>query len=186
MAQRLSTASGHAPMGYGLPGAIGAAFATGKMVIAIVGDGGLQMNIQELQTIIHHKLPIVIFVLNNGGYLTIKHMQQNHFGLNVGADAGSGVSCPDTMKIANAYGFHFRRLTNPSDVAMDLSMRFDRSCMPCIVEVMMPTDQALIPRLSSYKRPDGTITAKPLEDLYPFLDREEFKANMIVKPVEGL
>ena len=180
--QRLSTASGHAPMGYGLPGAIGAHFATGKPVICIVGDGALQMNIQELQTIAAHKLPILIFVLNNDGYLTIKHMQQNHFGLNVGADPTSGLSCPDTMAIADAYGIPRLRVLNTSELDFEISTL----TYPCLVEIVMPPDQPLIPKLSSYKRPDGSITAKPLEDLYPFLDRNEFAAQMIVPPVEGL
>jgi acetolactate synthase I/II/III large subunit len=98
--QRLFTSSGHAPMGFGLPGSIGACFANGrKKTICISGDRGLQMNIPELQTLVQYQLPVILFVLNNGGYLTIKLMQQNHFGRYVGAEKSSGVSCPDIIKV---------------------------------------------------------------------------------------
>lgn len=184
--QRLFTSSGHASMGFGLPGAIGACFANDKKkTICISGDGGLQMNIQELQTMVHYKLPIILFVLNNGGYLTIKLMQQNHFGRYVGSDPSSGVSCPDIIKVGTAYGIRTERISNNNE----LHARIDDVLAepgPFICEIMMPEDQQLIPRVSSLKKPDGTITAKPLEDLYPFLSREEFTENMIVKPVEIL
>ena len=184
--QRLFTSSGHASMGFGLPGAIGACFANDKKkTICISGDGGLQMNIQELQTMVHYKLPIILFVLNNGGYLTIKLMQQNHFGRYVGSDPSSGVSCPDIVKVGTAYGIKTERISNNDE----LHAKMDNVLAepgPFICEIMMPEDQQLIPRVSSLKKPDGTITAKPLEDLYPFLSREEFAENMIVKPVEIL
>jgi len=184
--QRLFTSSGHASMGFGLPGAIGACFANDrKKTICISGDGGLQMNIQELQTLVHYKLPIILFVLNNGGYLTIKLMQQNHFGRYVGSDPSSGVSCPDIIKVGTAYGIKSERISNNDE----LHAKIDNILAepgPFICEIMMPEDQQLIPRVSSLKKPDGTITAKPMEDLYPFLSREEFSENMIVSPVEIL
>lgn len=183
--QRLFTSSGFASMGFGLPGAIGAALAAGRQTVLITGDGGLQMNIQELQTLVHYRLPIVMFVLNNDGYLTIKQMQQNHFGRYIGSDPGSGLSCPDILKLAAAYGIEAIRIHDQSELdqglARALSMRG-----PFICEVMMPEDQQLIPRVSSLKLPDGTICSKPLEDLFPFLDREEFAANMIVDSVDIL
>lgn len=157
--QRWLTASGHAPMGYGLPGAIGAHFATGKRVTCIVGDGALMFNLQDLQTIAHHKLPIDIYVIDNGGYLTMKHTFANHFGRQVGSDVESGVSFPDWQKVSETFG-------------VDLKV------------VKIPHDQPLVPRTSSMKLPDGQITSKPLEDMYPFLSREEFLGNMIVKPVD--
>lgn len=184
--QRLFTSSGHASMGFGLPGAIGACFANNKKkTICISGDGGLQMNIQELQTMVHYKLPIILFVLNNGGYLTIKLMQQNHFGRYVGSDPSSGVSCPDIIKVGNAYGIRTKRISNNDELHTKIDSVLAEPG-PFICEIMMPEDQQLIPRVSSLKKPDGTITAKPLEDLYPFLSREEFAENMIVKPVEIL
>lgn len=182
--QRLFTSSGHASMGFGLPGAIGACLGNdSKKVICISGDGGLQMNIQELQTLVTYRLPIILFVLNNGGYLTIKLMQQNHFGRYVGSDPGSGVVCPDLLKIADAYGIPAERIQDQAQLENRLDAVLAQPG-PFICEIMMPENQPLIPRVSSLKKPDGTITAKPLEDLYPFLDRDEFNNNMIVAPVE--
>lgn len=186
LGQRLFTSSGHSPMGFGLPGAIGACIANGrKKTICISGDGGLQMNIQELQTMVHYNLPIILFVLNNRGYLTIKLMQQNHFGRYVGSDPDSGLSCPDIVKIAKAYGIKAERIKNQKE----LNEKIDRVLSepgPFVCEIIMPENQLLIPRLSSLKKPDGTIISKPLEDLYPFLDRKEFLENMIIEPVEIL
>jgi acetolactate synthase-1/2/3 large subunit len=173
-------------MGFGLPGAIGACVANSrKKTICISGDGGLQMNIQELQTMVHYNLPIILFVLNNRGYLTIKLMQQNHFGRYVGSDPDSGLSCPDIVKVANAYGIKAERIKDQKE----LHEKIDRVLAepgPFVCEIVMPENQPLIPRLSSLKKPDGTIVSKPLEDLYPFLSREEFLDNMIVKLVEIL
>ena len=186
LGQRLTTASGHAPMGYGLPGAIGACFGNGRRkTICVSGDGGLQMNIQELQTMAHFNLPIILFVINNGGYLTIKHMQQNHFGRYVGSETTSGLSCPDMMKVAHAYGIPATRIPDQKTLRHELDNVLAQRG-PYICEILMPEDQPLIPRLSSLKKPDGMIISKPLEDLYPFLDRKEFKENMIIPPVEVL
>src|SRR3990172_2520854 len=184
--QRFFTSSGHASMGFGLPGAIGACFASGrKKTICISGDGGLQMNIQELQTMVHYNLPIILFVLNNGGYLTIMLMQQNHFGRYVGSEPSSGLSCPDIIKVGNAYGIKTERISNNAELHAKIDNILAQRG-PFICEIIMPENQPLIPRVSSLKRPDGSIMAKPLEDLYPFLSREEFLENMIVKPVEIL
>lgn len=184
LGQRLTTASGHAPMGYGLPGAIGACLGNGgRKTICISGDGGLQMNIQELQTMKHLRLPIILFVINNGGYLTIKHMQQNHFGRYVGSETGSGMSCPDMMKVAHAYGIPASRIPDQETLRRELDVVLAQQG-PYICEILMPEDQPLVPRLSSLKKPDGTIISKPLEDLYPFLERKEFKENMIVPSIE--
>lgn len=184
--QRLFTSSGFSSMGFGLPGAIGACYAQSRRkTILITGDGGLQMNIQELQTVAHNRLPLVIFVLNNEGYLTIKLMQQNHFGRYIGSDPSSGLTCPDIVKLAGAYGIEAERIGNQAT----LDQRLDAVLAhpgPYICEILMPPEQALIPRVSSLKLPDGRIVSKPMEDLYPFLEREEFRANMIVDPVEIL
>lgn len=184
--QRLFTSSGFASMGFGLPGAIGACFARGRRkTILITGDGGLQMNIQELQTVVEHQLPLIIFVLNNEGYLTIKLMQQNHFGRYIGSDPSSGLSCPDIVKLAQAYGIAAERIGDQPTLDRKLDDVLAQSG-PYVCEIMMPPEQALIPRVSSLKLPDGRIISKPMEDLYPFLDRDEFKDNMIVEPVEIL
>lgn len=184
--QRLFTSSGLASMGFGLPGAIGACLANERQkTILITGDGGLQMNIQELQTVCHYNLPLIIFVLNNSGYLTIKLMQQNHFGKYTGSDPSSGLSCPDIMKIATAYGIACKRISDQAELHENIdSVLMEKG--PFICEIMMPEDQPLIPRVSSLKLPDGTIISKPMEDLYPFLDRDEFNENMLIKQVEIL
>ncbi len=183
--QRLFTSSGFASMGFGLPGAIGACNAVGRKTILITGDGGLQMNIQELQTVVHYKLPLIIFVLNNEGYLTMKLMQQNHFGRYIGSNPSSGLSCPDIVKLAEAYGIKSERIASQKE----LNDRLDAVLAepgPYVCEIMMPEEQPLIPRVSSLKLPDGSIISKPMEDLYPFLDREEFQENMIIEPIEIL
>ena len=181
--QRFFTSSGHASMGFGLPGAIGACFANNReKTICISGDGGLQMNIQELQTIVHYNLPIILFVLNNNGYLTIKLMQQNHFGQCVGSDKNSGVSCPDIIKVANAYGIRTEKIANHDELHAKIDSVLAEPG-PFVCEIIMPENQPLIPKLSSAKRPDGTFVSRPLEDLYPFLDRDEFNENMIIKQI---
>jgi acetolactate synthase I/II/III large subunit len=186
LGQRLSTSSGHASMGFGLPGAIGACIGNNRMdTICISGDGGLQMNIQELQTIVHYNLPIKLFVLNNNGYLTIKATQQNHFGRFVGAEQSSGVTCPDIIKIATAYGLPTVRIANSEELIAKIDSVL-QSSGPVVCEIIMGENQPLIPRVSSLKKPDGTIVSKPIEDLYPFLSREEFLENMIVAPKEIL
>ncbi len=186
LGQRMFTSSGFSSMGFGLPGAIGACFARGRrQTILITGDGGLQMNIQELQTVVQQKLPLTIFVLNNQGYLTIKLMQQNHFGRYIGSDPSSGLTCPDMLKLAQAYGIEAERIGDQKTLDQKLDSVLARTG-PYICEIMMPPEQALIPRVSSLKLPDGRIISKPMEDLFPFLDRDEFNENMIVEPVEIL
>ena len=182
--QRFFTSSGHASMGFGLPGAIGACFANNKKkTICISGDGGLQMNIQELQTLVHYNLPIILFVLNNNGYLTIKLMQQSHFGKYVGSDKNSGVSCPDIVKVANAYGIKTERITNNNELHSKIDYVLAEPG-PFVCEIIMPENQPLIPKLSSVKNSDGSFSSRPLEDMYPFLDRKEFLENMIIKPLK--
>jgi len=186
LGQRLSTSSGHASMGFGLPGAIGACIGNNrKDTICISGDGGLQMNIQELQTIVHYNLPIKLFVLNNNGYLTIKATQQNHFGRFVGAEESSGVTCPDIIKIATAYGLPNIRIAHTEELNSKIDSVL-KAPGPMVCEIIMEENQPLIPRVSSLKKPDGTIISKPIEDLFPFLSREEFLENMIVAPTEIL
>ena len=184
--QRLFTSSGHASMGFGLPGAIGACVGNGrKKTICISGDGGLQMNIQELQTLAHFQLPVILFVLNNQGYLTIKATQQNHFGRFVGSEKSSGITCPDIIKVAEAHGLEADRIANTNELHAKIHSVLDKPG-PFVCEVIMPETQPLIPRVSSLKKPDGSIISKPIEDLYPFLDRKEFAENMFVDSVEIL
>lgn len=178
--QRLISNIGCASMGYDLPGAIGAAVATGgnKRIICIAGDGSIQMNLQELQTIVHHALPIKIFVLSNDGYLAIRNTQDTFFKSRyVGADKAHGVSCPDILKVAKAYGIPAYRLNNQKGMKK-MIQKVLHAKGPVICDIVMDPKQPLIPKASSLILPDGSMQSKPLEDMYPFLDREEFKNNM--------
>lgn len=176
--QRLFSNSGCASMGYGLPAAIGAAFANdGKRVICITGDGSLQMNIQEFQTLMHNQLNIKCFVLNNNGYLSIRSTQKRFFGKLNGEGPKSGVSFPDYIRVAEAYGLRAFRLSSRD--FHDQIKQILAEPGPIICEVVLDPDQSFEPRLSSKQMPDGKIITVPLEDMYPFLEREEFQENMI-------
>ena len=175
--------SGCASMGYGLPAAIGACFANNKKaVICVTGDGSIQLNIQELQTIVYHKLPIKIFVLNNQGYISIRNTQKAFFnGFFVGSNKESGLSLPDMVKIAKAYGIKTLIIRNNGE--LETQIKKVLSCSEAILcEVKLDPEEKMYPKLSSEKKEDGIIVSKPLEDMYPFLNRDEFKKNMIIKP----
>ncbi|WP_298050538.1 thiamine pyrophosphate-binding protein [uncultured Campylobacter sp.] len=183
--QKVVVNSGCASMGYDLPAAIGACFANGKKnTICVTGEGSLQMNIQELQTIIHNKLPIKIFVLNNAGYISIRNTQNNFFkGHKVGSDKDSGVSFPDTVKLAQAYGFEAYRIENQLNLKGELEEILSKPGA-VVCEIMLSPTEKMEPKLSSKIKPDGKMVSKPLEDMFPFLPREEFYKNMIIKPVD--
>ena len=175
-----------ASMGYGLPAAIGAAFAdAGRTVVCFEGDGSIQMNIQELQTLLNYKLPVKLFVYNNGGYLSIKTTQRAFFnGRFMGSEAGSGVILPSFEKIAAAYGLPYFRLKNNQELDVKLPEIFATEG-PALVEVMLDPFEKLGPKAASKKLPDGTMVSAPLEDMAPFLPREEFAANMLIPVIEG-
>lgn len=182
--QRVFWNSGCASMGYDLPAAIGACFATGKQVVCLAGDGSLQMNIQELQTVVHHQLPLKLFVLDNAGYISIRQTQDSFFaGHHVGTGPSSGVSFPDIEKVAQAYGLPTRRLATMDGLADRLRVILAEDG-PAVCHVVLPTDYKFSPKLSSEKKPDGRMVSKPLEDMFPFLDRNELRENMIVPPLE--
>jgi acetolactate synthase-1/2/3 large subunit len=183
--QRVFHAKGMAAMGFGLPSAIGASVAlNGKMAITVVGDGGLQLNIQELQTIVHHQLPIKIFVLNNNGYHAIRVTQDTYFQSRyVASSTDSGVSLPELERIAHAYEMGYRRVDNNAQVRTQIAEAL-RERGPEIIEVMVDPNQHLMPKLGSAIRPDGTMVSRPLEDLVPLLERDEFRANMFTPPLE--
>ena len=182
---RVFTNQGCASMGYDLPAAIGACFATDKSpVILITGDGSIQMNIQDLQTIAFHKLPIKIFVLNNNGYLAIRTTQDTYFeGRHFASAPESGVSCPNICRIADAYGIKTARISAEKDLSDEILNILNTPCA-VVCEVLMDPEQTLYPKLSSKENPDGSLVSKPLEDMYPFISREEFKRNMIIKPID--
>lgn len=183
--QKVVVNSGCAAMGYDLPAAIGACYANkGNQLICVTGEGSLQMNIQEFQTIIHNKLPIKIFVLNNGGYISIRNTQNGFFkGHKVGADADSGVSFPDTIKIASAYGLNTFKIENQLNLEKDLTNVLNTDG-PVVCEIILSPEEKMQPKLSSEIKPDGRMVSKPLEDMFPFIDREEFKRNMFVKSID--
>ena len=188
--QRWIFPHGHAQMGSGLPLAIGAAFATGRKVVCIVGDGGLQMNIQELATIAHYKLPILIFVLNNGGYLTMRHTFSNHYGRETGCGPESGLSFPNLRSLAKAYGIPYRSCLSMALFCGKWDGGFSHAVQEekrhCLYEIGMPHDQPLIPRSTSLKRPDSSIVSRPLEDMFPLLPRDELMDNMLIPLVDAL
>jgi acetolactate synthase-1/2/3 large subunit len=181
---RLFHNSGSAPMGFDLPAAVGAAIASGKTVVCLAGDGSIQLNLQELQTIVTHRLPVKIFVLNNRGYHSIRQTQQNYFPDNVvGCGTESGLGFPDMEKIAFAYGFPFVRASRHSDMraAIDATLAAEGRAM---CEVMLDLEQVFAPKLASRRLPDGRMISSPLEDLAPFLPRDELRENMLIPLVE--
>jgi acetolactate synthase-1/2/3 large subunit len=183
--QRIYHTAGLGAMGYGLPAAIGACLAGGRRrTICVDGDGGFQFNIQELETVARLKLPIKFFVLNNNGYASIRTTQTAYFGAPlVGCDEKTGITVPDLLKVAAAYGLPAARISSPAGLREQIRQVLDAPG-PVVCDVQVIPDEVRGPRLSSAQRPDGTMVSKPLEDLWPFLDRAEFRANMIVPPLE--
>ena len=179
--QRFFWNSGCASMGYDLPAAIGACFAAGgRDVVCLAGDGSLQMNIQEFQTIVHHQLPLKLFVLSNNGYISIRQTNQAFFGGRLtGCDSSSGVSFPDITRVAAAYGLPVAVIDSHDHLDEKLAAVL-ATPGPMVCDIRLQHDYIFEPKLSSEKLPDGRMVSKPLEDLFPFLDREEFRSNMIV------
>ncbi|HEX3848278.1 MAG TPA: thiamine pyrophosphate-binding protein [Steroidobacteraceae bacterium] len=182
--QRLYHTAGLGAMGYAIPMAIAVAIANpGREVIAVDGDGGFMFNIQELETIRRLALPIKFFVLNNEGYSSIRASQSAHFGkASIGADASTGLTIPDLSKVGAAFGLATHVIRDQSDLAAEVRKVLDMKG-PVVCDVNVLPDEMRAPRLQSHQKPDGTFVSKPLEDLYPFLPREEFLQNMIVKPL---
>jgi acetolactate synthase-1/2/3 large subunit len=183
--QRLWTNSGCATMGYDLPGAIGACKASGnKPIVCLAGDGSIMMNLQELQTIAGNRLPIKIFVLNNSGYVSIFQTHRNFFGgVEVGGGPKSGVTFPDFSRLSEAFGLPFRRCARHEDMARAIAdtMAVDG---PAVCEIMLDENLSFAPKLGAKQWPDGRITSPPLEDLSPFLSREELRENMLIDLIE--
>ena len=178
--QRAIATGGLGAMGFGLPAALGGCLgANGRRTISVDGDGGFQMNIQELAAVAHLNLPIKFFVLNNNGYASIRASQRNYFTNLVACDPGSGLTLPDVCRVAAAYGLPARKLSSSKDLRGDIREVL-ASPGPMVCEVMVHPDQPIGPRASSAVRPDGSMVSRPLEDLFPFLERDEFRANMLV------
>lgn len=180
--QELHCNVGCASMGWDLPAAIGASFARGgEEIVLITGEGSIMMNLQELQTISYYQLPIKIFLLNNNGYLAIKNTQNSFFDGNLAAvDESSGLNFPKFSQVAQTFGFAYESIKNHQDNLEEKISKVLKHKGPMLCEIYMPPNQPLVPKVFSQKNPDGTMTSKPLEDMYPFLDREEFKKNMYI------
>ena len=194
--QRFITNSAIASMGYDLPAAIGACMASRdpeyqeepsarEDIILLTGDGSIQMNLQELQTIIHHRMPIKIFLINNGGYHSIRQTQKNFFGeplVGIGEDSHD-LSFPDMEKLAAAYGYPYVRACCNRELgeAVEKTLALEG---PAICEVFVTRDQNFEPKSSAKRLPDGTMVSPPLEDLSPFLPEEEMDAMMIIPRIK--
>ena len=159
-------------------------------IILLTGDGSIQMNLQELQTIISHKLPIKIFLINNGGYHSIRQTQSNLFKgeplVGIGVDSGvegiNDLSFPDMEKLAAAYGYPFMRVWHNQDLESAVQKTFDTEG-PVICEIMVTMSQQFLPKSAAKKLPDGSIVSPPLEDMDPYLSDDEMNKVMLVKRV---
>lgn len=179
--QRLFTNSGCAAMGYGFPAAVGCAVAEqGGRVICLDGDGSFQMNIQELQTVAYNNLNLKIFILNNNGYHSIRQTQTNLFEPPlVGVCDGNGLSFPDLGKIAYAYGIAYVKIDALADIPGKMRKVLETEG-PVLCEVVVDPEQNFEPKLSSRVLPDGRIVSPEIDDMYPFLPREEYLQNKLV------
>ena len=182
--QRVLVTTALGAMGNGLPASIGACLASGqRRTILVDGDGSFQLNIQELETLRRLNLPIKVFYLNNQGYSSIRTSQSRYFGRLTGADATSGLTLPDLGRVVRAYKLPFCRIENQSHLAEKIQKVLDIPG-PVICELLVPPDEPRQPSMASAQKPDGSMVSKPLEDLWPFLDRQEFNANMIIPPID--
>jgi acetolactate synthase-1/2/3 large subunit len=170
--QRLFSAYGNSPMGYALPAALGASLANNKKrVICIEGDGGIQINIQELQTMVNNNIPVKLFIINNNGYGIIKQFQELYLGGRYEATIPSkGVTNPNFKKISNAYGINYNEIKNNKNIDAILK-KILKSKKPEFINVIIDSNQKIVPKLQF---------GKPIEDLSPLLPRSEFKKNMII------
>jgi acetolactate synthase-1/2/3 large subunit len=182
--QRVFHNKGTGAMGLGPPAAIGACLASGgRRTICVDGDGGFAMNMQELETVRRLALPIKFFVISNSGYASIRASQLNYFGRLSGADRSSGLTLPDVIKQGSAFGIPTARISDTASLREGIRAVLSQPG-PVVCEVVTIPDEPRIPRVQAILRPDGTMVSKPLEDMFPYLSRDEFRANMIVPPVE--
>lgn len=179
--QRIFHTTALGSMGFGIPAAIGACLGgDSRPTIVVDGDGGFQFNIQELETVKRLNLPIKFFVLNNEGYGSIRASQKVFFGETIiGCDKATGQTMPNLRKVAEAYGIRTDVITSQDNLADEIR-RVLATPGPVVCDVHIVLDETRQPRLSSTQRPDGSFVSKPLEDLWPFLSREEFSENMII------
>ncbi len=182
--QRTVATGGLGAMGYGLPASIGGCLGGDKRrTISVDGEGGFVMNIQELEVVRRLNLPIKFFVLNNNGYASIRASQSGYFKQTLGCDPGSGLTLPEILPLAAAFGIKTLRIQDQSELRKVIRQVLDTDG-PIVCEVMVQPDQAIGPRTSSKIRNDGSMVSSPLEDLFPFLERAELKANMSIPLIE--
>ena len=179
--QRLYTNSGNASMGYDLPAAIGAAVANNKnRVVCLAGDGSLMMNLQELQTVVGYKLPIKIVILNNDGYHSIRQTQETYFADSlIGIGPDTGVSLPNFVELGKAFKIPSKQVSSSHELSSALEWFLNEEKGAAILEVMLDIHQTFSPKLASRKLPDGKMVSPSLEDMAPFLSRDELSENMI-------
>jgi acetolactate synthase-1/2/3 large subunit len=179
--QRLFTNSGNASMGYDLPAAIGACLATNKRrVICLAGDGSLMMNIQELQTLVGYGLPVKVIVLNNNGYHSIRQTQQAYFADNMlGVGPDDGVTFPNFVSLGVGFSIESMKIYSLSDWESDRVSELMNSSRPAIIEVILDESQTFSPKLASRKLDDGTMVSPSLDDMAPFLSRDELGSNRL-------
>lgn len=171
-------------MGYALPAAIGAYYASGKPTIAIIGDGSIMMNLQELETIRYRQLPIKVLVINNNAYSIIRRRQRDLFRKRViGTDPDNGVSCPDFSKVATCFDMNYVRIDSPDELRSRLQDVFS-STRPTLCEIMGRPEQGYIEVSQARSDVDRRWVRRPLEDQAPFLDREVFLSEMIINPID--
>ena len=177
---RVFNSEGLGSMGFGVPAAIGGCIASNrKRTICIDGDGGFVMNVQELETAKRLNLPIKYFILNNGGYVSIRNSQNKHFDKQVASGEDSGVTLPDIKKIVDSYGIKYYRLDDHTNIVENVRNILDQEGV-VVCEVMMSHEHVTLPRNSTHKREDGTFISLPMEDLVPLLPRDEFRKNMSI------
>ncbi len=181
--QRYFWNSGCASMGFDLPAAIGAAQGMKRDVWCLAGDGSLQMNLQELATLAHNRLPVKLIVLNNGGYASIRQTQANFFGAQYGCGTTSGLGFPNLERLAAVYELPYVCSTQLQEVERH-QCQVSATVGPVVWEVRLTLDYSFEPKLSSRRLPDGRMVSMPLEDMAPFLERDEFLSNMLV-PADG-
>jgi acetolactate synthase-1/2/3 large subunit len=182
---RIFNSQGLGSMGFGIPAAIGGCIASGqRRTVCIEGDGGFVMNIQELETVKRFGLPIKFFVLNNGGYVSIQTTQKNYFGGHyVASTSGSGLTLPDVAAVSKAFDIPSVRMMNHTRIREQVREILKMEG-PVICEVIVSSEQVTAPRISSRQCEDGSMISMPMEDLWPFLDRAEFRSNMSIAPVQ--
>lgn len=181
--QRCIHSPSQGSMGFALPGTIGVHYGCDRPVVAVIGDGSIMMNLQELQTIIDYKIPVKILVINNNAYSVIRTRQEELFrARTIGTDPGNGVGCPDFQKVAKCFGLSYVRIEGNENLRGRLSAIYEIEG-PVLCEVICVEDQEYLH--SSYVRnAKKAVVRRPLEDQAPYMDRELFLSEMIIEPID--